>query len=48
MVRHIGDRHIDHPDPLFPQCAHDEVGERDWVYIGKIVNFIFNSIPFQQ
>ena len=35
MMRHICNKHADHPDALFPKCAHDEIEERDWIPIGK-------------
>ena len=33
-ARHMAGKHEDHPDPLFPSCAHDEVEERKWIQIG--------------
>ena len=35
LIRHISKKHCDHPDPLFPECAHDSIEERAWIPIGK-------------
>ena len=35
LVRHIANKHDDHPDPLFPNCVHGELEPRDWIPNGK-------------
>ena len=36
-VRHIANKHEDHPDDLFPKCAHDsDLEDREWIKMGKI------------
>lgn len=37
LIRHIANKHEDHPDPLFPKCMHEELDRRKWIKIGKIV-----------
>lgn len=38
VIRHVADKHSDHPDELFTTCMHDETQEpRDWIYPGKIL-----------
>eukprot|EP00794_Sanderia_malayensis_P001881 gene1881-2126_t len=34
LMRHIADKHSDHPDQLYPKCAHDELERRDYIKIG--------------
>ena len=35
IMRHVANKHEDHPDKLFPKCAHDDIKPRQWVKIGK-------------
>ena len=35
IARHIAKEHDDHPDELFPKCAHDELEDRLWLQIGR-------------
>ena len=36
-VRHIANKHEDHPDDLFPKCVHDsDLEDREWIKMGKI------------
>ena len=35
FARHVTDKHSDHPDLLFKECAHAEIEPRDWIYKGK-------------
>ena len=31
-MRHVANKHQDHPDPLFPECAHeDDIEPRKWI-----------------
>ena len=42
-VRHIANKHEDHPDDLFPKCAHDsDLEDRGWIKMGKIVTGYVN------
>ena len=34
-MRHVGNKHNNHPDPLFPKCAHEELEKRKWIKVGK-------------
>ncbi|XP_028408641.1 uncharacterized protein LOC114531189 [Dendronephthya gigantea] len=35
FMRHVANKHDDHPDQLFPKCAHEELeDERKWIKIG--------------
>ena len=34
-MRHITNKHEDHPDPLFPKCVHGEIDKRKWIKVGK-------------
>ena len=31
IMNHIANQHSDHPDPLFQNCAHEEIEPRDWI-----------------
>lgn len=36
FIRHVANKHTDHPDTLFKQCAHDEdLERRKWIKVGK-------------
>ena len=35
FIRHVANKHTDHPDPLFPECAHKELEKRrKWIKVG--------------
>lgn len=35
IMRHVARRHHDHPDPVFPECAHeDDIEPKKWIKIG--------------
>ncbi|XP_046856335.1 uncharacterized protein LOC124449458 [Xenia sp. Carnegie-2017] len=34
IARHITNKHENHPDELFPKCAHGELDERLWLQVG--------------
>ena len=34
IVRHITNKHENHPDELFPKCTHDELDDRLWLQVG--------------
>ena len=34
--RHVANKHTDHPNPLFPECAHKELEKhRKWIKVGR-------------
>lgn len=38
IIRHVCNKHTNHPDPLFKQCAHGPLSRRCWLEKGKILN----------
>ena len=38
IVRHITNKHENHPDELFPKCAHDMLDDRVWLQVGMLIN----------
>ena len=34
FLRHVADKHSEHPDPLFKTCKHDSLQPRTWIKIG--------------
>jgi solute carrier family 8 (sodium/calcium exchanger) len=34
FMRHVADKHTEHPDPLFKSCKHDSLQPRKWIKIG--------------
>ncbi|XP_028405222.1 uncharacterized protein LOC114527724 [Dendronephthya gigantea] len=34
LMQHIANKHEDHPDHLFPKCAHGEIEKRKWIKVG--------------
>ena len=47
IVRHVTNKHDDHPDQLFKACAHGELEERLWLQVGKffwVVRCIFHFL----
>jgi len=46
FMRHVADYHEDHPNKLYPTCAHDSLQRRKWIKIGivlKQLDFSFKS-----
>lgn len=36
FIRHVSNKHADHPDPLFPKCAHEVLEDRrKYIKVGK-------------
>lgn len=35
FLRHVANKHTDHPDPLYTECNHGELERRKWIRIGK-------------
>ena len=35
FMRHVANRHTNHPDKLFQNCAHEEIQRRKWIKIGN-------------
>ena len=44
FMRHLNNKHKDHPDALFTECAHDEIAPRKWIKIGNIFSSAFISM----
>jgi len=41
-MRHVCNKHKDHPDSLFKECAHDDdIEPRKWMKIGKYIFVIY-------
>ena len=36
FMRHVTNKHTDHPDPLFSSCKHAELEPRKWIKIGTV------------
>ena len=47
FMRHISNKHDNHPDLLFPKCAHEELEDkRKYIKVGKISQCTYlNYIP---
>ena len=44
LMRHVANKHQDHPDSLFPECAHDdEIQPRKWIKIGMSIMYVHIS-----
>ena len=46
LQRHIDDKHHNHPNPLFPCCAHGDIDKRKWIKIGicsMISSYLYHS-----
>ena len=37
LIRHVADKHDNHPNGLYKECAHDELEARDWIYVGMFI-----------
>lgn len=37
FMRHVANKHKDHPDALFTECAHEEINPRKWIKIGTVI-----------
>lgn len=35
FMRHVANKHSDHPDPLYKQCHHGDLEPRKWIKIGR-------------
>ncbi len=47
IIRHIANRHEDHQDTLYQQCAHGELEPRAWLKIGKenqVFGFVLKTL----
>ena len=40
IMRHIANKHMEHPDTLYKECAHGDLEERDWIKIGTVGLFL--------
>ena len=34
LIRHISNKHTDHDDPLFKNCAHGEISKKKYIKVG--------------
>ncbi len=40
FLRHVSNKHTNHPDELFKQCAHDDnITRRKWIKVGRLLFF---------
>ncbi len=39
FIMHVANRHTNHPDQLFQNCAHDELQRRKWIKIGNHLDY---------
>ena len=37
FMRHVANKHTDHPNPLYDKCNHEELQPRKWIKIGKFL-----------
>ena len=35
FMQHVANKHDGHPTPIFKKCAHEEIGSRRWIKIGR-------------
>ena len=35
FMRHVANKHTDHPENLFPKCIHGDLAPRKWIKIGN-------------
>ena len=35
FIRHVSNKHNNHPDPLYTQCSHGDIQPRKWIKVGK-------------
>ena len=40
FLRHVANKHTDHPDPLYKVCNHGNLPSRKWIKIGEDIIFI--------
>ena len=44
-MQHVSNKHTNHPDKLFEECAHDDnIERRKWIKVGKLNETIFISL----
>ena len=44
FMRHVADKHDNHPNELYKKCTHEELEPRDWIKIGNFYKaFIYTS-----
>ena len=45
FVQHVSNKHTNHPDKLFEECAHDDaMTPRKWIKVGRLNERIFFSV----
>ena len=40
FMRHVANKHTDHPKPLYNKCNHEELQPRKWIRIGELLIII--------
>ena len=35
FMRHVANKHEDHPDPLYKECNHGDLEPRKWINVGE-------------
>ena len=44
FMRHVANKHSDHPDPLYKQCHHGDLEPRKWIKIGRFfLTYMYGS-----
>lgn len=48
FMRHVSNKHTDHPDPLYKNCKHEELQPRKWIKIGTmmLLKYLYTSEKF--
>jgi len=41
FLRHMANKHSNHPDPHYTECNHGDIEPRKWIKIGKLYYFDF-------
>ena len=39
FLRHVANKHANHPDPFYQKCNHEELPPRKWIKIGELSHF---------
>lgn len=45
FMQHVANKHDDHPTPMFKKCAHEEIGSRRWIKIGREQVYLYLHTP---
>ena len=44
MMEHVANKHNDHPNPMFSNCAHGEIAPHSWIPNGIFVHSFHQPI----